>query len=273
MVELTAAQEMKMEDSQIDPISAQRNVILGLLVALCAGAWAWLAWQGAGMHQHPGSSLASPTMGMQAPLFVAMWMAMTVAMMFPTAAPMLLTFHKTQENKRQRGQAFVATWAFLAGYMIVWMLSGVAAYLGEAAFESIASRAAFSAETTFRFGGAILVAAGLYQLTPIKDMCLSKCRTPLSFIMTTWRDGVKGAVQMGVLHGAYCLGCCWLLCAIMFPLGMMNLAALATVTVVVFAEKTLPRVRPLARATAVILSVCGGLVIIAPEVLSALAGL
>ncbi|WP_051133899.1 DUF2182 domain-containing protein [Methylocystis sp. ATCC 49242] len=263
MVELTAVVEM--EEARIDPILAQRNVILGLLIALCAGAWAWLAWQGAGMHHHPGSPMASPTMGMQAPLFVAMWMAMTVAMMFPTAAPMLLTFHKTQESKCRHGQAFVATWAFLGGYMIVWLLSGVAAYIGAVAFEAFASRAAFSAETMNRFGGAILVAAGLYQLTPIKDICLSKCRTPLSFIMTSWRDGVKGAVLMGAIHGAYCLGCCWLLCAIMFPLGMMNLAVLATVTVVVFAEKTLPQTRLLTQAIAVILTVGGTLMIAVPD--------
>jgi predicted metal-binding membrane protein len=265
MVELTAAVEM--EEVRTDPISTQRNVILGLLIALCAGAWAWLAWQGAGMHRHPGSPMASPTMGMQAPLFVAMWIAMTVAMMFPTAAPMLLTFHKTQESKRRGGQAFVATWAFLAGYMIVWLLSGVAAYIGAVSFEAFASRAAFSAETTNRFGGGILFTAGLYQLTPIKDMCLSKCRTPLSFIMTSWRDGVMGAVQMGAIHGAHCLGCCWLLCAIMFPLGMMNLAMLATVTVVVFAEKTLPQAKLLAQVTAAMLTVGGALIIAAPDTL------
>ncbi|GLI96042.1 DUF2182 domain-containing protein [Methylocystis echinoides] len=266
MVELTAAVEM--EKARIDPIGAQRNVILGLLIMFCSGAWAWLAWHGAGIHHHPGSPMAAPTMGMQAPLFVTMWMAMTVAMMFPTAAPMLLTFHKTQESKRRHGQAFVATWAFLAGYMVVWLLSGIAAYIGAIAFEAFASRAAFSAETMNRFGGAILVAAGLYQLTPIKDMCLSKCRTPLSFIMTSWRDGVNGAVMMGVIHGAYCLGCCWLLCAIMFPLGMMNLAVLATVTLVVFAEKTLHRARLLAQVTAVILTVGGALMIAAPDALS-----
>lgn len=257
-----------MEKVQRDPILTQRNVIMGLLVAFCAAAWTWLAWQRTGMHHHPASPMASLTMGMQAPLFVAMWMAMTVAMMFPTAAPMLLTFHKTQESKRRRGQAFVATWVFLAGYMIVWLLSGVAAYVGAVAFEAFASRAGFSAETMNRFGGAILVAAGLYQLTPIKDMCLSKCRTPLSFIMTSWRDGMKGAVLMGAIYGAYCLGCCWLLCAIMFPLGMMNLAVLATVTVVVFAEKTLPQARLLAQATAVILTVGGAVMIAAPDALS-----
>jgi predicted metal-binding membrane protein len=87
-----------MQEARIDPISTQRNIILGLLVVMCAGAWALLAWQGMGMHQHLGSPMASPTMGMEAPLFVAMWMAMTVAMMFPIAAPMLLTFHKTQGN-------------------------------------------------------------------------------------------------------------------------------------------------------------------------------
>lgn len=265
MVELTVAREMV--EVRTDPILRQRNVILGLLIAVCAVAWAWLAWQGAEMHRHASSPMASPTMGMEAQFFVAMWMAMTVAMMFPTAAPMLLTFHKTQESKHRHRQSFVAIWAFLAGYMIVWFLSGVAAYIGATAFEAFASRLALSTETTNRLGGAILIAAGFYQLSPIKDMCLSKCRTPLSFIMTSWREGIIGAVQMGAIHGAFCLGCCWLLCAIMFPLGMMNIAVLATVTVIVFAEKTLPQVRLLARVTAMILVVAGAMLIAVPGAL------
>ena len=97
--------------------------------------------------------------------------------------------------------------------------------------------------------------AGLYQLTPFKDVCLSKCRTPISFIMTSWRDGRLGALRMGLLHGAYCLGCCWLLFVVLFPLGIMNIAAMAVLTVLVFAEKTLPWAGWAVRAAAAVLVV------------------
>ncbi len=196
-----------MEHAQTGRFLVQRNVILGLLLALAAVAWALLAWQGAGADM----AMASPTMGMRAPLFLSIWVVMMVAMMFPTAAPMILTFHRVQAGKRQRGETFVATWVFVVAYMLVWTLSGVAAYAGALAAEAIAAHSALSPSTAARIGGAVLVAAGLYQLTPFKDLCLSKCRTPISFIMTSWRDGVGGALRMGLLHGAYCLGCCWLL--------------------------------------------------------------
>ncbi len=242
-----------------------RNVILGLLLALAAVGWVLLAWQGTGAGMD--MAMASPTMGMRAPLFLATWVVMMVAMMFPTAAPMILTFHKVQAGKRQRGEAFVATWVFVAAYMLIWTLSGGAAYAGALAAEAIAARAALSPATAARIGGAVLVTAGLYQLTPLKDLCLSKCRTPISFIMTSWRDGVAGALRMGLLHGAYCLGCCWLLFVILFPLGMMNIAAMAMITLVIFAEKTLPWGRPVARATAAALVAYGVVVLAAPPAL------
>ncbi|HVC60764.1 MAG TPA: DUF2182 domain-containing protein [Acetobacteraceae bacterium] len=254
-----------MERARTDRLAVHRYVILGPLLALAAAAWGLLAWQGAATDTD--MAMASPTMGMRAPLFLAVWVVMMVAMMFPSAAPMILTFHKVQVSKRQRGEAFVATWVFVAAYMLVWTLSGVAAYAGALAAEAIAARAALAPATAARIGGAILDAAGLYQLTPLKDMCLSKCRTPLNFIMTSWRDGVGGALRMGLLHGAYCLGCCWLLFAILFPLGIMNIAAMAVITLVVFAEKTLPWWRPVARATAAALVACGAVVLAAPQVL------
>jgi predicted metal-binding membrane protein len=117
-----------MDHAQTDWLLVQRNVILGLLLALAAAAWALLVWQGAGADMD--MAMASPTMGMRAPLFLAIWVVMMVAMMFPTAAPMILTFHKVQISKRQRGEAFVATWVFVAAYMLVWTLSGIAAYAG-----------------------------------------------------------------------------------------------------------------------------------------------
>jgi predicted metal-binding membrane protein len=212
-------------------------------------------------------TMASPTMGMRAPLFLTIWVIMMVAMMFPTAAPMILTFHKVQASKRQRGEAFVATWVFVAAYVLVWTLSGGAAYVGALGTEAAVTRAMLSPAAIARIGGAVLIVAGLYQLTPFKDLCLSKCRTPVSFIMTSWRDGVAGALRMGLLHGGYCLGCCWLLFVVLFPLGIMNIAAMAVITLVVFAEKTLPWGRPVARATAAALVAYGVVVLAVPQVL------
>lgn len=202
-------------------LQRERTFILALLLILAAASWAVLIWQSSMMNSM-GMGL---TMGMGATLFLAIWVVMMVAMMFPTAAPMILTFHRIQAGKRERGDTFVATWIFIAAYMVVWTLAGVAAYLGALGAEALATWAALSSTTAARIGGAILVAAGLYQLSPLKDLCLSKCRTPIAFIMTSWRDGATGAMRMGLLHGVYCLGCCWLLFALLFPLGMMNIAA------------------------------------------------
>ena len=254
-----------MHHADADPLLMQRNVVLALLLALAATAWALLVMQA--RSGDADMAMASPTMGMQAPLFLAIWVVMMVAMMFPTAAPMILTFHRIQAGKRERGDTFVATWIFIAAYMVVWTLAGVAAYLGALGAEALATWAALSSTTAARIGGAILVAAGLYQLSPLKDLCLSKCRTPIAFIMTSWRDGTTGAMRMGLLHGVYCLGCCWLLFALLFPLGMMNIAAMASITVLIFAEKTLPWGRTAARIAAGALFAYGVLVLAAPQLL------
>jgi len=254
-----------MDDEQANPLPVQRNIILGLLLALAAAAWAVLVRQSADADMD--MTMASSTMGLRAPLFLTIWVVMMVAMMFPTAAPMILTFHKVQAGKRQRGDAFVSTWVFVAAYILVWTLAGIAAYAGALAGEAIAARAALSPATAARIGGAVLLAAGIYQLTPLKDLCLSKCRTPITFIMTSWRDGAAGALRMGLLHGAYCLGCCWLLFVILFPLGIMNIAAMVIITLVIFAEKTLPWGRLAPYAAAVALVLYGALVIATPELL------
>jgi predicted metal-binding membrane protein len=255
-----------MADLRTGPFTVQRSAILGLLLALAAAAWVLLfAWHGS----DPGTdmAMASPTMGLRAPLFLAIWVTMMVAMMFPAAAPMVLTFHRVQAGRRERGGAFVPTWVFVAGYMLVWTLAGAAAYLAASAAEAVAASAELSPEAAARIGGAVLVAAGLYQLSPLKDLCLSKCRTPVGFIMTSWREGTMGALRMGLLHGAYCLGCCWLLFAIPFPLGLMNIAAMAVLTALVFAEKTLPWGQRAARGTAAVLIAYGVVVVGFPRAL------
>src|SRR5204863_8805295 len=133
--------------------------------------------------------------------------------------------------------------------------------------ERLAARAMWLANLAARLGGAVLVLAGLYQLSPLKHACLSKCRTPLQFIMTSWREGYGGTLRMGIEHGAYCLGCCWLLFVILFPLGLMNIAVMALVTALIFAEKALPIGRQISKLAGVALIVYGVLVMFFPAAL------
>ena len=227
---------MALGDTAVDEVqrfSLQRNVILGLLLALATAAWAALVWR-----HHDVSmdmTMASPTTwGLHALLFLPMWVVMMVAMMLPTAAPMVLAFHEAEakDNEQQLDVAFVSTWVFVAAYLLVWALSGIAAYAGVLAAAAV--RPALADEVS----GLILMVAGIYQITPLKQRCLSECRRPI--IMTSWHHSTAGAFRMGLLHGIYCLGCCWLLFVILFPLGMTN-AAMAAVTLIILAEKTLPR--------------------------------
>jgi predicted metal-binding membrane protein len=214
-----------------------------------------------------GMATRAPTMGMGAALFLGMWVAMMVAMMFPTAAPMVLTFAAVQAGKRQRGQAAVPTWIFVGGYLLVWTALGVLAFALAAGAERLALTSAWLATHAARLGGVLLLVAGLYQLSPLKHACLAKCRTPLQFVLTSWRDGHGGALRMGLAHGIYCVGCCWLLFAILFPLGIMNVAAMALVTTLVYAEKSWPAGRAISRAAAAVLIAYGALVIVLPGAL------
>ncbi len=251
----------------------ERFVILGMLLALAALAWVVVIGQALALNAPamPGSMGASMptglTMGMSAVLFLAIWVAMMVAMMFPSAAPMVLMFSAIAAGKRQRGQSFAPTWVFVAGYLIVWTLAGGAAYLAALGLDALASRSMPLMENAGRIGGAVLVLAGLYQLSPLKNTCLAKCRTPTQFLMTSWRSGAGGALRMGIEHGIYCLGCCWLLFVILFPLGMMNIAALALLTALIFAEKVLPAGRVVSIVAGVALIVYGALVVFVPALL------
>ncbi|GGJ16519.1 DUF2182 domain-containing protein [Neoroseomonas lacus] len=245
-----------------------RSILLALLVLIAAACWLWLLsmarMQDASMDV---AAMGSPTMGLGWLLFLAVWVVMMVAMMFPAAAPMILTFHRVQAGRSNRGEAFVSTWVFVAGYMVVWTAAGLGAYAVATVGEALAARAGMSASTAARVGGGLLIAAGIYQLTPIKDLCLSKCRSPVGFIMTSWRDGAGGAFRMGLVHGLWCLGCCWLLFAILFPLGMMNITAMAALAALVFAEKSLALGLWLARGAAVGLVAYGLVVLAMPRAL------
>jgi predicted metal-binding membrane protein len=251
-----------MDKAQPDLLSRQRSVILGLLLTLAAAAWAGLIW-----HSHTTPEMTMTHAVTFARHFIADWVVMMVAMMLPTALPMILTFHKVQAANRQPRDAFVSTWVFVAAYLLVWALAGVPAYLGMQAAKAAIARFALPPTTAAQVGGAIIVAAGIYQLTPLKDVCLSKCREPLDFIVTSWRGGATSALEMGLLYGAFCLGCCWLLFVILFPLGIMNVGEMVAVALIILAEKTLPWPRLAPYATAGVLVLYGALVITSPQLL------
>ena len=246
------------------PLSRERNLILASLLLLAAAAWALLFWQAAA---DGGQMAMGLTMGMAAPLFMAMWVAMMVAMMFPTAAPMILMFARVHAGKQERGQPFVPSWVFVGSYLLLWALSGVVAYGVAVGAEELARQWAWLMDNAARLGGGVLVLAGLYQLSPLKKACLSKCQTPLAFILGSWRDGYWGSFRMGFEHGVYCLGCCWLLFVILFPLGVMNVGAMVAITLLIFAEKSLPVGRQVAQLAAVALVAYGALVAFVPAVL------
>lgn len=243
-------------------VPSDRALILASLIGLTAAAWGLLIWQSLVMDDD-----MSLTMGFGAPLFIALWVAMMVAIMYPTAAPMIMAFARIHNDRRDRGQAFVPTWLFAGSYLALWSATGVLAYGLAVGGDALADESEWLSNNAPRIGGGLLIAAGLYQLTPLKEICLSKCRTPMSFLMNSWRDGLNGAVRMGLEHGSYCLGCCWLLFLILFPLGMMNIAVLALITILIFAEKVLPIGKQIARSAGVGLLAYGAVVIFVPDAL------
>ncbi|HZS95017.1 MAG TPA: DUF2182 domain-containing protein [Chloroflexota bacterium] len=234
-------------------------LILVALAGLTVLAWAGVAWQSSQM-----GGMGGLTMGMTAGLFVVTWTVMMAAMMFPSSAPMILMFAQISRGRQARGESFVPTWVFVAAYLLIWVAFGVVAYGAALVVEAIGGGNSWFMANGARMAGGVLIAAGVYQLTPLKHACLAACRSPLGFILTSWRSGYAGAFRMGLEHGLLCAGCCWLLFVILFPLGMANIGILAAVTVFIFAEKVLPWGREISFAAAAVLIGYGVLVVFDP---------
>ncbi len=172
-------------------------------------------------------------------VFLLMWLSMMVAMMFPSAAPMILLFNRLVRQRKSQGQVFVPTWVFVAGYLAIWTAFGVIAYLAIWVVQSESTRVSDGGLLQLiRTGqGLLLILAGLYQFSPLKTACLRHCQSPLGFIAQHWREGIAGAFRMGLYHGTYCLGCCWGLMLVLFAVGLMNLVAMGLLTLIIFIEK------------------------------------
>ena len=194
---------------------------------------------------------------------VVMWAVMMVAMMLPSAAPMILVF--TTLNRKRGGESAappINVGLFAAGYLVVWGAFSVVAAAAQWGLQHAALMSADAMTVGARVGAGVLVAAAVYQVTPLKYACLSQCRSPLGFLMSEWREGNTGALVMGLRHGLICLGCCWVLMALLFVGGVMNLAWVAVLAAFVLLEKLLPAPRIVSYASSVILLAGAGWLIL-----------
>jgi predicted metal-binding membrane protein len=219
----------------------QRVIILAALAGVAVLCWLYLFDEAARMAAMDQNMVMPPKDAAELVLLLAMWWIMMIGMMLPSAAPMILTFAAINRGRRSRGQPYTPTLLFASGYLLAWGGFSVAATLLQWALERMSLMAPMAMKTTSPLlGGLLFIAAGVYQFTPLKRACLHSCRSPFDFVMNHWRDGAAGAVRMGLAHGLYCLGCCWILMALLFAVGAMNLVWVAVLTVVVLVEKLFP---------------------------------
>ena len=233
-----------------------RLVVAGGLFALAALAWAYITHLAAPMPAHLGMAMAGTapwSIGQVAGLGL-MWIVMMIAMMLPSVTPVILLFANLSRRRRLQGVLAAPVSVFALGYLLAWTGYAVLAALGQSLLHSAALLSPAMAARSPLLGGGLLLLAGLYQWLPVKGACLSHCRSPLGFFSSEWREGVSGALVMGLRHGSYCLGCCWALMALLFVAGVMNLFWVVVIAGFVLAEKVVPNGRLLGRITGVLLA-------------------
>lgn len=246
--------------------SKRDNVALLLsIITLSALAWAYLIHLAA---DRATMTASSKTMSMVMPALhtwglpdflamFAMWSVMMVAMMLPSATPMILLFEKLNQKRASQGRPTNPMAFFIGGYLLIWVGFSVFATLLNWGLHAGGNMTSMMGRTTPVIAGVSLVAAGVFQWTPLKYACLSHCRSPLGFLMSHWHEGRAGAVRMGLHHGLYCLGCCWLLMVLLFVLGVMNLLWIVALSLLVLAEKVVPAGRILVRISGLLMITWG----------------
>lgn len=232
--------------SSVAAVPRRDRVVIALcIVGATALAWAYLVRLRHQMSPPPDATSIMASMGMTpnaqfgaADLFMTwvMWSVMMVGMMSASAAPVLLLFAATQARREGHG-ARIAVPMFGLGYLAIWLGFSAAAALAQSALHQAALLSTEMTIASARLSGAILIGAGVYQLTPAKSACLSHCQSPLGFLMSNWSDGARGAARMGARHGLYCLGCCWAAMGVLFVVGVMNLAWVGLLTVFILLER------------------------------------
>ena len=248
--------------------TSERSTVItyAVLVGVTAAAWLALLRVPMGEQDMAGMEMAmTPTLA-DGLMFVAAWAIMMAAMMLPSAMPMIGLYAAMQRGASTATARAAAVSAFTAVYVMLWAISGVPIYCASVALMAVA--ASTLAYTT----AGVLIAAGIFQLSPLKSVCLRHCRSPLGFILGHWRAGWRGGVMMGFVHALYCLGCCWALMIVLVVAGAIGLPWVLLIACVVAAEKILPRGEWVARTTGVVLALLGVAVAIEPGLAASLRG-
>lgn len=230
----------------------ERSIVLASLTIVVLLAWAYLLL-GVGTMM---SMRLEWSLGYAAIVFV-MWTMMMVAMMLPSAAPVTLLMTNIARKRTSGGAVGASTVFFVLGYLAVWIGFSLAATAIEWVLSEVALLNDTMALGNTMLAGGVLIAAGIYQWTPLKAVCLRHCRSPLDFLLFHWRDGTLGALLSGAQHGVFCLGCCWMLMALLFVVGVMNLAWIGALAFLVLIEKTLPWGELMSRAIGVAFAAWG----------------
>jgi predicted metal-binding membrane protein len=259
---VTVAASERVGERGLVPAYAAARTRLGLialLLALAALGWWWTAHEMQDMDGGPWTELGS------AGWFLSVWVVMMAAMMLPSVAPTVALY-----SNLKHARALGAPLLFTSGYLLVWSAVGLGTYLLARIGAELSGDVLAWDRAGRWIAGATLLMAAAYELTPLKDVCLGKCRTPLGFLLGNWREGLSGAVNMGVRHGAWCVGCCWALMASLFALGVMSIVWMAVVAGLIAFEKLIPSRRAATWGTAAVLIVVGVLMLFAPDVIPAL---
>jgi len=256
--------EARVETTITKPSRQTRTTVWLTLLLLAAIAWVVL-FQQTQMIASVNEGMAAMDAGpVSLLLFLPLWVTMMVAMMFPAVAPVVSLFATISSKRRAASQPAAPTWIFLIGYLFVWSLFGIGAYLLSLVVPAIGMMAAGLRLDNPVAAGIVLICAGLYQLSPLKQVCLRHCRSPLSVILHGWHDGYGGAFRMGFKHGAYCLGCCWGLMLVLFAVGLMNLVWMVVLTVAIFVEKVFSQGPLISRLIALALVLFGIFTLVMP---------
>ena len=250
-------------DPYQEPPQSTEHAVVSLVVLLTLKAWGLTVYLMSGMDLGPGTDLHS------LPVFVLGWVLMLTAMMLPSELSYLAAFSAILRTGQPPTDSTAYRWlrigAFLSGYLLAWLFYGLVAFAIDKSIR-LAKIPFLSWDQAGPYlAGSVLVAAGLYQASSLKDVCLTHCRSPLSYFAHSWQAGVAGSANMGLRHGLYCVACCWALMAIMFAVGSMNLTWMAILTVLMFAEKVGLFPRELEFSTALLLVVLGVWMAASPE--------
>ncbi len=244
------------------PLARPQAALAAALLGLAALAWASTERRMGSMSSAPGADLG--TVG----FYTGVWVTMMAAMMFPSIAPMVVVYDRLRSSRRARDPAapgVEGSVLFVGGYLLTWTLAGLTAYAAIEAVAAIDGGVLAWQRAGHELAAGVVLASSAYQLTPIKDRCLARCRGPFGFVLEHWHEGHHGAVRMGMIHGAWCTGCCWALMAALFALGIMSVGWMAVIAALIAVEKLVPGKRAANRLVAFVLLALGLAILFAPD--------